>query len=211
VAKEVLMDLFWPEAPPEAARNNLNVAVYGLRQALHEGKPDISHILFQDDFYLLNPELQIWVDIEAFEQHFRSGQYLERRSDMAGAVHAYRAAEALYQGDLLEEDRYEDWLVPQRQSLQDDYLHLLDRLSRYYLDRGEYDACITLCGKMLTIDPGWEEAHPRLMRCYSRQGQRYPALRQYHLCVETLKNDLDMPPTPETTTLYEQIRQGQAV
>jgi hypothetical protein len=33
VPKEVLMEVFWPQAEPDAARNNLNVAIYGLRRA----------------------------------------------------------------------------------------------------------------------------------------------------------------------------------
>ena len=184
VVKEVLMELFWSGAHPDAARNNLNVAIYGLRQAFRKARPSFSHVLFQDDCYLLNPNLQIWVDCEAFMEHFAAARSLEQRGELVAAIREYRAAEALYQGKFLEEDRYEDWPIPQRQSLQDDYLGLLDRLSRYYFDQEDYAACATVCGKMLAVDSCREEAHRRLMRCYSRQGQRYLALRQYHLCVE---------------------------
>jgi DNA-binding SARP family transcriptional activator len=45
-----------------------------------------------------------------------------------------------------------------------------------------------------------------LMRCYCRQGQRHLALRQYHLCTEVLTRELGVPPTQETTTLYDHIR-----
>jgi DNA-binding SARP family transcriptional activator len=44
------------------------------------------------------------------------------------------------------------------------------------------------------------------MRCYLRQGQRHLALRQYHLCVEALEQELDVPPMPATVELYRQIR-----
>lgn len=208
IGKEVLMDLFWPDAQPDSARNNLNVAIYSLRQALHQARTDFSHVLFQDDCYLLNPELRIWVDVEVFMQHCSAAQRLEQQKQSALAMHEYQAAEVLYQGEFLEEDRYEDWLLPQRQHLQETYLNLLDRLSRYYLNQGAHSACVAVCGKMLAVDPGWEEAHRRLMRCYSRQGQRHLALRQYHLCLETLKAELDVSPTSATMALYEQIRQG---
>jgi DNA-binding SARP family transcriptional activator len=197
VAKEVLMELFWPDAHPDAARNNLNVAIYGLRQALHDIRPDFSHVLFQDDCYLLNPELQIWVDVEAFREHLKTAQSLERHRELASAMQKYRAAEAMYQGEFLAEDRYEDWLMPQRQSLQADYL--------------KHDSCVTMCDKFLAVDPCREEAHRRLMRCYVRRGQRYLALRQYQLCVETLQEEVDVSPTSATTALYEQIRQGRSV
>jgi len=208
VAKEVLMELFWPDAHPDAARNNLNVAIYGLRKGLRQTTASFSHILFQDECYLFNPDLRIWVDSEAFIKHLTAAQTLERHGELVAAIREYRAAEALYQGDFLGEDRYQDWLMPLRQSLQADYLNLLDRLSRYYLDQEEYDLCVTMCDKMLAVDSCREEAHCRLMRCYSQQRQPYLALRQYHLCVKALKEDLDVPPAQTTTALYEQIQNG---
>jgi DNA-binding SARP family transcriptional activator len=101
--------------------------------------------------------------------------------------------------------------MPQRQSLQADYLNLLNRLSHYYLGQKEHDSCVTMCDKFLAVDPCREEAHRRLMRCYVRRGQRYLALRQYQLCVETLQEEVDVSPTSATTALYEQIRQGRSV
>jgi DNA-binding SARP family transcriptional activator len=212
VAKEVLMEVFWPCAHPDSARNNLNVALYGLRQALRQGRQaSFSHIVFQDDCYLLNPDLHIWVDCEAFVEHLETARALEQCGELVAAMREYRAAEALYQSEFLEDDRYEDWLTPQRQSLQDHYLSLLDRLGRYYLDHEDYAACAMMYGKLLAVDPCREEAHRRLMRCYSRQEQHYLALRQYHLCVERLKEELDVAPAPSTVQLYGRIRRRERV
>jgi DNA-binding SARP family transcriptional activator len=208
IAKEILMELFWPDMRPDAARNNLNVAIYGLRQALRQACPTYSHVLFRDDCYLLNPDLRIWVDCEAFEEHCVVAHRLEERGDVDAGMRAYRVAETLYGGEFLQEDRYEDWPVPHRQRLQNEYLGLLERLSHYCCDREDDAACIALCLKMLAVDPCCEEAHRRLMRCYSRQGQPYLSLRQYHLCTEQLREELDVTPMEETTALYEQIRNG---
>jgi DNA-binding SARP family transcriptional activator len=210
-AKEVLMERFWPAADPDAARNNLNVAIYGLRQALRQTRPSFSHVLFQDDCYLLNPDLHIWVDSDEFRERFRTGQILEQRGELALALREYRAAEFLYQGEFFEEDRYADWLFAQRQRLQDYYLSLLDRLSRIYLDQEDFAACVGACQKMLAIDSCREEAHRRLMCCYSRQGQPYLALRQYHLCAEKLKEELDVSPTERTELLYQRVRKGRRI
>ena len=62
------------------------------------------------------------------------------------------------------------------------------------------------CNEMLAEDDCREDAHRRLMRCYSRQGQRNLALRQYHLCAETLARVLDVSPMQETVALYNDIR-----
>ena len=205
-AKEVLMELFWPGADPDAARNNLNVAIYGLRQALRSANPGFSHILFQDDAYLINPELEVWVDVEEFEERYRVAQKLEQESNLDKAIRDYIAAEALYQHEFIAEDRYDDWILSRRQQLKTIYLNLLERLSRFHFKVGDFPSCISICQKMLTVDSCREDTHRLLMRCYKRQDQRYLALRQFHLCAEYLREELDISPAPETIALYDQIK-----
>jgi DNA-binding SARP family transcriptional activator len=211
ISKEILMDLFWRDADPDAARNNLNVAIYGLRQAFRATRPDFSHILFEDDCYLLNPDMEVWVDAEEFVGDYEAGQTLERNGKLAEAMREYEIAEELYQGDFLEEDLYSDWPIPQREGLKDHYLTVLDRLSRYCLEEERYASCIHLCRKILAKDPCREDAHRRLMRCYSQQGQRNLALRQYSVCTETLRDELDVIPMDRTMKLYHRIRSGEIV
>jgi DNA-binding SARP family transcriptional activator len=77
------MDLFWRDVDPEAARRNLYQAVYSLRQALQNGGSDSGHVLCEDGCYGINPDLEIWVDSEAFRVQYQTGQRLER----AGRLH----------------------------------------------------------------------------------------------------------------------------
>lgn len=207
VAKEQLMDLFWPNSRPDAARNNLNVAIYGLRQALRNGYPDFSHIIFQDDCYILNPEMRLWVDVDAFETHLHQGNIYRQQNQQEQAVYEYQAAASLYQGEFLAEDRYEEWVFPRRQQLQEAYLEMLALLSRYYLDNEDFTACIDCSQKILNIESCQESAHRHLMHAYYRLGQAYLAIRQYHECVTALQTELDVPPEDRTTKLYESIRQ----
>jgi DNA-binding SARP family transcriptional activator len=210
IGKEILMDLYWPNAEPHAARNNLNVAVYGLRQAFARISRR-SVVLFRSDSYLINPELDLWMDHEAFAGHLAAARALEREGAPALAMDRYRCAEALYRGDFLEEDRYEDWVERLRQSFRDDYLGLLDRLSERSFEQDDYGACLALCNKMLAIDPCHETAHRRAMRCWCRQGVPHLAVRQYHVCRESLARMLQLEPSDDTRDLFEQIRQRQPV
>jgi DNA-binding SARP family transcriptional activator len=127
------------------------------------------------------------------------------------AVREFHAAEALYQGEFLEEDRYEEWLRPLRQKLTNSYLELLEYLSQYYFHNGEYTSCITICRSMLAIDPCLEDTHGRLMRCHFRQGQQHLALRQYHQCVKALKDELEVAPGPSIEELYERVRHQEVI
>ena len=202
--KDVLMDLFWPDADPEAARRNLHQAIYSLRQTLRRGHPEFQHVQFENDCYFFNPELDVWTDVEEFETHIQAGQRLEAARQTARAMAEYGIAEGLYQGDLLAEDLYEDWPSLQREYVGGTYLDIANRLSEYYVQRNEYTAAIALCQKILDQDNCCEETHHRLMRCYLAQGQRHLAVRQYQACAQALE-ELALVPAKETVTLYRQI------
>jgi DNA-binding SARP family transcriptional activator len=209
--KEILMNYFWPNASPDAARNNLNVAVYAVRRAFAAISQSSSIILFRNDSYLINPEIRIWIDYEAFLHLLREARSFERTGQVRRAVDRYRCAEALYRGEFLEEDRYEDWIETMRASLRDDYLGSIDRLAEYALEDGDYDVTVTLCNRMLQIDPCHENPHQRLMRCWSRQGVPHLAIRQYHICRETLRREVGLEPSDETKDFFELIRQRKPV
>jgi DNA-binding SARP family transcriptional activator len=208
VNMEILMDLYWSDVEPAAARKSLYQAIYLLRQALQKDSSEFTHILIDDCCYYLNPELEVWVDSEVFARHYEIGQRLEREGKLFEAIAEYEAADSLYQGEFLLEDRYEDWPIVQREQLKHAHLDILDRLSRFYFEHRQWSTSIAYCQKILTEDSCREDAHQLLMRCYVKQGQPYLALRQYHLCVEALKRELEVPPMPATVELYQQIQEN---
>jgi DNA-binding SARP family transcriptional activator len=210
IPREVLMDIFWPDAEPETARNNLNVAIHSLRKALRT-VIFLPVIVFEDGAYGLEPSLQIWLDVEEFESCVKAGQRLEARDQLTAAVVEYESAISLYQGDFLEQNPYEEWTVLERERLRVAYLDTLDRLSQIYFSQERYAACIGVCQLILTHDRCREDAHCVLMRCYSRQGQHHLALRQYQICVEALQAELEIKPAPETRQLYDGIRRHEHV
>ena len=205
VRRELLMDTFWPDHEPNAARNNLNVAIYTLRQALRRGMTERSTILFHDDSYLLNPDLGVWLDVEELRSRVKAGQWAMRRDHLEEAVRQYETAVELYQGDLFEEDIYEPWAEQPRRELRETTIDVLNFLSGYYADAGQDALCVAYGRRLLAIEPADEATHRRLMRAYARQNQRYLAIRQYQQCVETLRDQLDVAPDAETVRLYEHI------
>jgi DNA-binding SARP family transcriptional activator len=210
IPREVLMDVFWPDADPETARNDLNVTVHSLRKALRN-VIFLPVIVFTDGAYGLEPSLQVWLDVEEFEKCVQAGQRLEARNQLTAAVAEYESAISLYQGDFLEQTPYEEWTVLDRERLRIAYLNSLDRLSQIYFNQELYAACIAVCQLILNCDRCREDAHCFLMRCYSRQGQYHLALRQYQICVDALRSELEVDPAPETKQLYERIRRHEQI
>lgn len=208
VHRDVLIDLFWRDDDPEAARRNLYQAIYTLRQALQAGHPDFQYVLCQNSHYLFSPELDLWIDFQAFLTHYHAGQRLERERRMAAAIREYETAENFYEGPLLPEDLYEEWTLVMRERLKNAYLDALDRVSRYYWTQRQFALCVAYCQKILLADSCREDAHRRLMLAYMQQGHRHLALRQYHRCVEAFRQELDTEPMPETHELYEKIKKN---
>jgi DNA-binding SARP family transcriptional activator len=208
--REQLMEAFWPEAAPAAARNSLNVAVHGLRRAFRE-RAGVEVLVLEDGRYRLSPGVSLWLDTDEFELQAAAGRRLDAAGDPAGAAAAYERALALYQGDFLADDPYEDWPVLAREYLLLSWLDVLDRLSARYFDQLQYGACVALCRLLVERDRCREDAHRRLMRCFTRQGQPHLALRQFQACADALAHDLGVDPDPATVALAQQIRWHQPV
>ena len=111
--REQVMDLLWRERDPAAAANNLYQVVHAARRAL-----GADAIELRDELLRLRAE----VDVERFDR-----AVLDARR--AGTPAAYRAALSLYRGELLPENRYDDWAEARRNELAELQAALAEELS----------------------------------------------------------------------------------
>ena len=123
-------------------------------------------------------------------------------------VVALRDAVSLYNDDLLP-GYYQDWILFERERLQNMYLLMLDKLIVYLQFRGEYEVAQGYAATILRYDPARERTHRQLMHLYSLAGDRTSALRQYERCVQALKQELGVKPERKTVELYERIKSDQ--
>jgi len=214
VTREVLVETLWPEHNIRAAGNNLKTAVYALRQTLNQvlGKDDsYASILFSQGSYLINPEIELSLDTEEFERCWMDGRRLEKENKAEQAVREYEKAEALYQGDYLEDEPYEEWTLLRREAIKDNYLFVLGKLADYAMAFSDFERCIFYCQKILARDPSREDTYRRIMRCYSRLGQRNQAVRWYETCCQALRSELDAGPDRETRDLHNSLIKGDSI
>ena len=141
VHSEVLMEAFWPSAEPKAARNNLHVAIYGLRRSFEDCGCSTQHVVFDSDFYGFATNLTIATDVDAFEAAATRGAASDERGNTGGAITAYREALSLYRGAYVENDPYAEWAQNERRRLHGRLCRLLDDLSRLELGLGDLGAC----------------------------------------------------------------------
>lgn len=205
VAREVLLDVFWPGSSPAAARNSLNVAVTLLRRALRPVYGDHPVVVFRDEAYALHPALEVWVDREEFELLVRRGTECRRAGNHAEAVRLLRAARDLYSGPLFADEPYEEWIVTMRRALEADHLAMLTDLGRSLAALGEIAEGAQALRQVLAAEPEREDAHRMLMELHAAEGRGYLALRQFDACRDALRRSFGMEPGPETHAARERI------
>jgi DNA-binding SARP family transcriptional activator len=202
--REQVMELLWPEQDAEAAANNLHKAIYTARRAL---QPDLrpswpsAYVRLEWNRVILEGPAGLRVDVDEFERAASLAQHSGTSSDCVSALE-------LYAGELLPEDRYEDWAVERRDALERGYLGLLMQLAELRESEGQPYAAIDALAQVVAREPVHEEAHVALMRLYAQSGQRYLALREYQRLSVALRRELDLEPTPAITQLYRDIAAG---
>lgn len=206
IFRDVLMDLFWQKSSPDSARNCLNVTIHGLRRVLQDIDPNNEYILFRDECYYFNSEIDIRLDVDAFRSIWRKAQRIEHMKDDSVPISEYERAAQIYRGEFLEDEIYDSWSALDRENLKEIYLVILDKISEFYVLSKKHSEAIGLCEKILEKDNCREDIHRRLMLSYYRIGQRDKAIKQFQKCVEVLKEELEVRPSSETTNLFEQLK-----
>ena len=144
---EAVGETLWPELAPDAARNNLHQATHAARRALDlRGAEGQRCLQLSDGLLLLCPEDPIWIDAVAFEQAARSARELQQ-------ARAYVEALELYTGELLPEDRFEDWTSVPREALRDLRLALGIELAELQAEAGQETEAVDTLRSALVAQP----------------------------------------------------------
>ncbi len=200
--REQVTEWLWPDLEPAAAANNLRKAMHIARRVLEsDGPAPVPRVLSLEDDVIALARDAVWIDADAFEHAATSARTRNQ-------IDAYQTALTLYGGELLPEDRYEEWSVGRRDALQQEYLALLNDLAALYEKERAYAQAIEALQRLVLADAGREEAHRGLMRLYAATGQRQQALRQYQMLREALGREFDAAPDDASQHLYEDIAAG---
>lgn len=199
--REQVIDLLWSGRPHETAANNLHRTLHTLRQIIAPRlRADglTTYLRMQDQTLALCPSVPLRVDVDAF----MAASDAARRT---GEPAAYHVALELYRGDLLPDDRYEEWIIPRREQLRALYLDLLTELARLHEAQAEPAQAIAALQRVVATEPIHEGAHTELMRLYALSGQRYHALRQYAELRDALRRELEAEPDACGERMYQNI------
>ena len=208
--RDQIVELLWPGLPADAAERDFKVALSTLYRVLEPDLPPrapSAYVLREGTLYGLRPGADVALDAAQFEDALAAAERRAAQHDPAWPE-AAGCALALYTGDFLQDHPYDEWCSEERERLLGLYLHAAGRLAAALAERSRWQEAIDLCQAILRRDECWEQAYRLTMQAQAALGNRAQALRTYARCVERLHAELDVPPSPATTALAEQIRKG---
>lgn len=198
-----VLEALWPDLEEKSGMNNLHQNLYHARRML---EPQLSRgarprfLTFEHETLVLYAGGPVEVD---FAEFVRLVSQARQQSDAA----LYQAALALYRGDLLPEDIYQDWTEPQREEARSLYLAALLELALLLEQQGDLLRACHFLQQAVAKEPTAEAAHLALMQIYARTGRRMEAIQQFQTLREALMQELGEEPDEGTRAAYEQVLQ----
>jgi pimeloyl-ACP methyl ester carboxylesterase/DNA-binding SARP family transcriptional activator len=176
--REQVIDGLWADARPDRVGNRLHKAAHFVRQATGHARS----VVLSGETVGLFPDDEVVVDAIEFER-------LAARAVVDDDAPARDAALALYAGDLLPFDPYEDWAFHVRQRLQLRHRELLRQAGRF--------------DRLVALDPTDEDGHVGLMRGLLAAGDRSGVVRQFDVLAQVLERELGVGPSREARAVRD--------
>ena len=197
VSRDKLAGLLWADRAEEQARGSLRQSFAALRGAFGE---DADHLFVAGRDSVNVKQAALHVDVADFERAASGSPIL------AGAS-------KLYSGPLLDgceapSPEYDQWLLPERQRLEDLAASVVERLAKVETSQEDRESAIRLARQLLWRDRLREPVYRALMQMLARDNQRTEALKLYGQCEAALAEDLGVKAAHETEQVYRDILNG---
>lgn len=206
LSKDQLVDRLWGDLDPEAANSNFYRTLYNIRRVLEPQAPRSysNYLVLEGGLLRLAEGVVQQVDVTDFLENLEAARLAWRKGDLAGAHHHFELAVNLYTDDLLTDDLYDDWVQPQREHLQHQYLYILTSLADLSAQATHYDQAAQYLQKLLKVDPTREESCIRLIDCLAHTGQPSAALPYIVACEKALA-ELGLPSSTQLSISKEKL------
>jgi ATP/maltotriose-dependent transcriptional regulator MalT/DNA-binding SARP family transcriptional activator len=197
VTKEQVASVLWPDtSDPARLRLRFKNEIYRLRRAVGQNT-----ILYEDEYYQLNPLIDHEYDVESFEAYVDKAKSAALPSER---MSFYRKAVDLVGGQFLE-DIGAVWVAPERERLQQTFISALLSLAKLYFEDGQTAPALQVCQRIIDQESTSEAAYRLKMHIHRRLGDKAALIRTYRDCEENLQDVFGMPPSDETKDLYRKL------
>jgi predicted ATPase/DNA-binding SARP family transcriptional activator len=204
--RESLSSLLWPDTNQSSAFKNLRQVLWEIQQILGDG-----WLVTDREMVCLDEHADLWLDVREFDSLIMQSEVQEevslRLPILEGAAGLYRH-HFLAGFSLKDAQPFNDWAFAESEELRRKLAGILRRLSEEYCTLGQARQAIPHARRLVSLDPLDESAHRLLMEVYMQAGENGAALKQYQVCEQILRKELNLDPQPETREFYKRIRKG---
>jgi predicted ATPase/DNA-binding SARP family transcriptional activator len=196
--RDVLIEQLWPEADAAVGANNFHQALHAARRVV-----GAENLVLHVEIVVLGGGGSVAVDVDEFDA-------AAVRAAATGALEDFRRALALWSGELLPEDLYEDWAAPHRDRLNGVRARLVGDLARVLTADGVPDEALALLEPLAVERPFDEDVHRSLLAALAASGRRWDAAAAFERLRDGLAESYGVAPTPETAAVYRRLFVGGA-
>jgi predicted ATPase/DNA-binding SARP family transcriptional activator len=188
VSRDRLIDALWGEAPPDTARNTLQVYVSQLRKLLPDGALDTAPPGYR---LVVDPET---VDLFRFVRLCDEGRSKLADGNAAGAAETLRAALSLWRGAPLAELAWEPFAHAEIARLEELRLAALEDRIDADLALGRHGQLVPELERLVIEEPLRERLRAQLMLALYRAGRQADALAVYQRARKAMVDELGIEP-----------------
>jgi predicted ATPase/DNA-binding SARP family transcriptional activator len=198
MTKDQIAAALWPDLSRQQLGNALHTALRELRRALG----DAGWVVYGNGHYRFDRARPHECDVTEFEDALLAAR--RARPAEAALPHLQRAIGA-YGGDFLDGAPAGEWALVRRDELRRAFESALLAAGRLQTAAGRHQAAATVFRRAVAHEPLNETAHRELMSSWARLGETARAVRHYEELTELLREQVGVPPAPETTALYRRL------
>src|SRR5207245_7005036 len=197
VSRSRLVGLFWDRSPDPQARMSLRQSLSELNGIVNRHVPGLVEI--GRDSVRIDIR-KCWVDALAVLD-----ASVDPTADLSNLVQPYSER-------LLEDldgitPSFDHWLAAERTRFEDGVRKILEaELDRLIRQNAKPEVRAAAARRLINFEPTHEGAVRNLMSAFAQMGDRPQAIREFERCRQALLTVLDLPPSKETTAVYEAIR-----
>lgn len=208
VSREEILDYLWEHSEGDKAIVAFQKALSRLRAlldctGLKENKE--SYVLMQGGRYSLHPHYT-WVDIEEFSKYVNTGKHYREDGLDDKAIVAFKKADELWRGPLLEGHAPKTWLILRRELMEETYTALHIEAAKLLLKNKDFRTAENCVKKSLAINPDSEEGVRIMALAQYAQSKKVEALKNLDDFSGRMGKELKTEPSPKSQKLKTLIR-----
>lgn len=193
----------WYEEEVENPAGALKNLMYRLRNVLKKHFGENEFILTTRGSYRWNPEVELILDVEQFENLINKARN-ESEND-AEAIMYYEEAIKFYQGDFMPKFMEMHWVVTTSTYYHSMYLSAIKGLAELYINTERYNELESICNEALAIDNVDEQLHYYLIYARIRNHNLKLAMQSYEKACEILHRELGIRNPEKLQKIYEEL------